>query len=51
MVARQPEPCLSGEVEFEVAEAINLMLTVLWKQVNKEAQEEYNRLLAADIPF
>ena len=39
------------EVEFEVAQALELMLALLWEPVKKEAQEEYNRLLAADIPF
>jgi hypothetical protein len=39
------------EVEFEVSEAINLMLAVLWAQVKKEAQGEYDRQMDAEMPF
>ena len=40
-----------GEVEFDVSQALDLMLAVLWKQVKKETWQDYDRRMAEEIPF
>jgi hypothetical protein len=40
-----------GDVEFEVSQALELIATVLWEKVKKEAQEEYDRQMDTEIPF
>jgi|GEM_PF-4110596 len=40
-----------GEVEFDVSQALNLMLAVLWKKVKEETGKEYDRQMAEEIPF
>ena len=39
------------EVEFDVSQALDLMLAVLWKQVKKETWQDYDRRMAEEIPF
>lgn len=40
-----------GEVEFDISQALELMLAVLWKQVKKETWKDYDRRMAEEIPF
>lgn len=40
-----------SEVQFEVSEALELLLAVLWEKVKQEVTEEYNRELEREIPF